>query len=163
MLPKIAASIITDFDAWKRAFEADAPGILARHVHRSVDDPRLVCVVLAAADRESLERFLGHGEIELLVPQEDRATTTAAAAAAALVSFDVESYERWKAAFDAILETRRRASVVGHVVSRSAANPNRVVVYFQAESASQLRAMFESNALTSAMKKAGVRRIEVFQ
>jgi quinol monooxygenase YgiN len=170
VIPKIAASIthhVDDFDAFMKAFEAESSerkdaGILEHYVHRSVDDEGLVCVYLTAVDRGRLERFLGKADpkalqpsVELLVPQEDRASK-GVAVAAALSSFDVESYDRWKAAFDANVETRRRASVVGYAISRSAANPRRVVVYLQAESAPQLRAMFATNELTSVMKKAGV-------
>jgi hypothetical protein len=175
-LPSIAATVtvtVGDFDAWKKTFEARAEarknaGILGHHINRSADDPGVVSVYLPASDRGKLEGFLADmtarmqksgvsdtPSIALLVPQEDRATR-GRALAAAMLSFDVESYDRWKSAFDSGVELRKRGGVVGWAVNRSAANPNRVLVYLQAESAETLRALVTSSELAAGMQKAGV-------
>jgi hypothetical protein len=178
-LPTIAVTLthrIADFDAWQKAFEAHAAerrkaGILGHHIMRSADQPELVSVYLPANDRSSLERFLASGDLEaqmrkvfvtempqwlLLVPQERR-TVSGRAPAAASVTFRVEDYARWKASFDAGRERRDRASIVGYSVSRTLAEPNRVFVYLQAESAEQLRAMLGSSEFAANQQRAGVR------
>jgi hypothetical protein len=175
-LPPIAAICtgnVADFDAWRPQFDATAhlrkeAGVLGHHIDRSADDPRLAVTYLAASDRTRLEGLLlapelrarlkaaGVTEIEhtIVVPQEDR-TVRSGTHASAMSSFDVEDYARWKAAFDAGAETRRRATIVGHAVCREAERPNRVTVYLQAESAEKLRALLTSDDLREAMRKAG--------
>jgi hypothetical protein len=51
---------VDDFDAWKRAFDADpldrkGSGVRSYRVMRGVDDPRLVTVDLAFDDRDAAE------------------------------------------------------------------------------------------------------------
>jgi hypothetical protein len=163
----IAATLmsrVTDFAAWKTAFAAGASrreeaGILGHHIGRGADDPGHVCVLVAATDRDRLERFLagvgGVQEIALLWPQEDRLDWSRPLAAA-LLSHEVEDYDRWKAMFDAGRETRQRAGVVGHVVARSARDPSQVLVYLQAESTDELRTLLTSSGLAVKMQRAGV-------
>jgi hypothetical protein len=178
-LPTIAATVtqrIRDFDAWKKAFDAHAAerqkaGILGHHILRSADEPEFVSVYLSATDRSSLERFLAGSDLKtkmrdvgiteapqslLLVPQEQR-TVRGRGLASASVTFEVEDYARWKAAFDGGREGRERAGIVGHAVDRTVADPNRVVVYFQAESTERLRARLGSPAVAAGQQKAGVR------
>jgi hypothetical protein len=175
-LPPIAAICtgkVADFDAWTPKFDAATPqrkeaGVLGHHIDRSADDPCLAVTYLAASDRARLEGLLlapeikarlkevGVTEVEhtIVVPQEDR-TVRSGTHASAMTSFDVEDYARWKAAFDAGAETRRRATIVGHAVAREAERPNRVTVYLQAESAEKLRALLTSDELREGMRRAG--------
>jgi quinol monooxygenase YgiN len=178
-LPPIAATVtfrVADFAEWKKAFDSHEEarrqaGILRQQIHRGTDDPNLVCVYAAASDRGKLQGFfasdelaarqraagiLGPPSVVLLVPQESR-TVHDRKLAAAMVTHEVEDYDRWKATFDADGEGRTRAGIVGHGIARSATNPNVVVVYVQADSTAQLRALLGSSELAARMQKAGVR------
>jgi quinol monooxygenase YgiN len=177
-LAPIAASVtfrVVDFAAWKKGFDSHEQvrrqaGILGLQINRGTDDPGLVCVFSHATDRDKLQAFLtsddlkarereagvlGPPSIELLVPQEDQAVR-GKTLASTVALFEVESYDRWKAAFDAGRELRTRAGIIGHAINRSATNPNRVCVYLQAETAAQLRALHGSAELAASMKKCGV-------
>jgi quinol monooxygenase YgiN len=176
-LPAVASVTtirVQDFDGWRSRFEAVAAerkeaSILGHVLYRNADDPSLVSIFFTATDRARLDRFLQDPELAarqraagitesshvVLLPQEDH-TAKSGATAAALVSHDVEEYDRWKAGFDAQAEWRRRAGVIGHSVSRVADRPNRVVILAQSASAEGLQALSPSDELRASMQKAGV-------
>jgi hypothetical protein len=91
----------------------------------------------------------------VLVLQEDRLDRSQPRACA-LVTLEVENYDRWKAAFDTGREHRERNGIVGYAISRSASQPNQVQVQVQASTTDQLRAIFGAGVRTENMKKAGV-------
>jgi len=175
-VPPIAAvsSIrVEDFERWHAAFSTTAHvrkggGILGHALCRSAEDPSVVFAFFPASDRARLDRFLGdpelparlrtHGATDhryfLVVPQEIKSAESGATAAA-MVVHDVEDYDRWKAAFDAHAETRRRAGILGHTVTRLAEQPNRVSVFLQAGSADAIQSLLGSDELRASMQKAG--------
>ncbi len=75
---------------------------------------------------------------------------------AVIVSHTVADFDTWKAAFDAVEDARRSASVVGHHINRSEENPNDLSVYLAATDAEALRAFASSQELKDAMTGAGV-------
>ncbi len=75
---------------------------------------------------------------------------------ALIVNHTVADFDAWKAAFDAVEDARRSASVVGHHINRSEENPNDLSVYLAATDAEALRAFASSQELTDAMTGAGV-------
>jgi quinol monooxygenase YgiN len=177
-LPAVTAVItmrVQDFDGWRTKFEATAhlrkeAGFLAHHLCRSAADPSVVYLILHASDRARADRFLNDPALTerarsagatdatsyFVVPQERNILKGGGPRAAAIVSHDVEDYDRWKSAFDAGAQVRLRATIVGHSVNRSATEPNKVVSFFQADSAESLKALLQSDDLRAAMKKAGV-------
>jgi hypothetical protein len=76
---------------------------------------------------------------------------------AVVVTHDVESYERWKTAFDAHAGARRGAGIISTHINRHAEDPNRLSVYFAATDAGKLGAFLESRDLASTMLDAGVK------
>ena len=78
-------------------------------------------------------------------------------AAAVVVTHDVESFERWKRAFDSHAEARRTAGVVATHVNRDAEDPNRLSVYMAATDGARLAAFLKSPDLASTMLDAGVK------
>ena len=78
-------------------------------------------------------------------------------AAAVVVTHDVESFERWKAAFDTHAEARRKAGIVSAHINRDADDPNRLSVYLGGSDAAKLAAFLKSPDLSSTMLDAGVK------
>jgi hypothetical protein len=78
-------------------------------------------------------------------------------AAAAVVTHDVESFDRWKRAFDAHGEARRSAGIIATHINRDAEDPNRLSVYIAGTDATKLAAFLKSPALASTMLDAGVK------
>ncbi len=177
-LPSIAAVVshdVTDFDAWKRAFDGDSAarqgaGIVATHVNRDAANPNQLSVYIAGNDAERLSAFLssrdlmatmrdagvkGPPSIALITPVEDR-TVKDRPLAGAIVRHEVQDFSTWKRAFDDDGEARRKAGIIGHAVNRSVKNPSLVVVYLQAESLESLRAFASRPELKTVMKAGGV-------
>jgi len=166
---------VEDYAAWKRAFDRHAAvrreaGIFAAHVNQDADNPNRLSVYLAAADRAKLAAFIG--DIALmatmreagvtgppyiidLTPVEDL-TRKDRPLAGLIIRHEVRDYALWKQAFDRHGEVRAKAGVIGHAVSRSARDPNVVVIYLQAESLEALRAFAAAPELKAAMQTAGV-------
>jgi hypothetical protein len=82
---------------------------------------------------------------------------TTSLAAAVVVTHDVESFERWKAAFDTHADARRSAGIVLSHVNRDADDPNRLSVYLAGNDATKLAAFLKSPDLSSTMLDAGVK------
>ena len=166
---------VQDYAAWKRAFDRHAAvrrdaGIFAAHVNQDADNPNRLSVYLAAADRAKLAAFIG--DIALMATMRDAGVTGPPhiidltpvedltckdrPLAGLIIRHEVHDYASWKQAFDRHGEGRAKAGVMGHAVSRSARNPNVVVVYLQAASLEALRALAAESELKAVMQAAGV-------
>ena len=77
--------------------------------------------------------------------------------AAVVVTHDVESFERWKVAFDRHADARRTAGVLATHINRDADHPNRLSVYMAGSDAARLAAFLKSSDLASTMLDAGVK------
>jgi quinol monooxygenase YgiN len=77
--------------------------------------------------------------------------------AAAVVTHDVENYERWKLAFDGHASSRRTAGIISTHINRDAENPNRLSVYLAGTDAAKLDAFLKSRDLADTMVGAGVK------
>jgi hypothetical protein len=75
---------------------------------------------------------------------------------AVLVSHTVESYDQWKAAFDAHAGARKAAGILGHHINRAADDPRALAVFLPAVDRKRLEAFVESADLKSTMRDAGV-------
>jgi hypothetical protein len=84
-------------------------------------------------------------------------TQLSAPAAAVVVTHDVESFDRWKRAFDGHADSRRAAGVVATHVNRDADDPNRLSVYIAGSDATRLAAFLKSPDLAQTMLDAGVK------
>ena len=73
-----------------------------------------------------------------------------------LVQFTVESYAKWKPAFDAGLDLRTQAGALGSQVFRSGNNPREVFVLLEWEELEKARVFFAAPELKQAMEAAGV-------
>ncbi len=76
---------------------------------------------------------------------------------AAVVTHEVESYERWKAAFDAHAPARKSAGITTAHINRDVQNPNQVSIYLAGTDAAKLGAFLESRDLANTMLDAGVK------
>ena len=83
--------------------------------------------------------------------------TQPAPAAAVVVTHDVESFDRWKSAFDSHAAARRTAGVIATHINRDADDPNRLSVYMAGTDAGRLAAFLKSPDLASTMLDAGVK------
>jgi heme-degrading monooxygenase HmoA len=84
-------------------------------------------------------------------------TQTTPPTAAVVVTHDVESFERWKHAFDSHADARRTAGVTTTHINRDADQPNRLSVYMAGSDAARLAAFLKSPDLASRMLGAGVK------
>lgn len=165
---------ITDFAQWKAAFDGHQPArkeasMLGHHINR--DSGTEVCVYLPATDRAKVQAFLdspdlrttmqGAGvtqppRIDWLKPIEDSHIATRPTAAI-LVTHDVADFDAWKRVYDGLDGLRRDHGVIGAAVNQALDNPNRVIVYHQAETLAELQAFVASPALKAGMAAGGVK------
>jgi hypothetical protein len=68
----------------------------------------------------------------------------------------VEDYDRWRAVYDELADFRKHNGIVGDAVNQELDDPNRVIVYHQANDMDSLRAFVDSVELKEAMPRAGV-------
>jgi hypothetical protein len=73
-----------------------------------------------------------------------------------IVTHTVEDYDAWRAAYDDFDDIRKQAGIVGHAVNQELGNPNRVIVYHQANDMASLRTFVDSDELRQGMQRAGV-------
>jgi hypothetical protein len=78
-------------------------------------------------------------------------------AAAVVVTHDVESFDRWKTAFDSHASARKLAGITAVHINRDAAEPNRLSVYMAGGDAGKLSAFLSSSDLQATMLGAGVK------
>lgn len=178
VLPTITAVVthkVNDYDAWKQVFDQHAAtrrdaGVIGSHINRSVDDPNLLSIYLAATDRAKLEGFFasedlkstmmkagvaGPPTITLMTPVEDH-TQKRDPLFGMIAIHPVADFDAWKEVYDEVDEARQAAGIIGHAVNRGADDANLVVVYHQAESLEALQAFASSDELKGAMQRAGV-------
>jgi hypothetical protein len=74
-----------------------------------------------------------------------------------VVTHDVESFERWKRAFDAHATSRRTAGIVSAHINRDADDPNKLSIYLAGTDAGKLDAFLKSTDLANTMLDAGVK------
>ncbi|MCP3982287.1 MAG: hypothetical protein GY716_23535 [bacterium] len=171
----LVAHRVADYAAWKRVFDDTRQfrkddGIFGHDVSRDADAPERIYVYCPAADAAKLAAHLqnpklkeimqsagveGEPEVWSMNPMsadfiEDRKLP------GMVVVHEVEDYSSWRKAYDDFDAHRKRAGIVGHAVNQDAGNPNRVIIYHQAEEMSALRAFVESSELREAMQSAGV-------
>ena len=75
---------------------------------------------------------------------------------AMIVKVRVTDFEKWKPVFDEVETVRRDHSATGHEVYRDATDPNVVVVVTHYQDLSRAKEYSGSEALRSAMERAGV-------
>jgi quinol monooxygenase YgiN len=178
MAPTVTAVVthrVADYDAWKAAFDQHAEarrsaGVIAHHINRDTDDPNLVSIYLAGADRSKLEAFFGSDDLKstmanagvegaptitLMEPVEDQ-TQKRDPLYGMIVVHPVADFDSWKKVYDQVDALRREHGIIGHAVNRSIADSNLVIVYHQAETLEALRAFASSPELENAMESAGV-------
>ena len=73
-----------------------------------------------------------------------------------LIHHKVENFENWRRAYDDHRGARDKAGLKEQHLLRNVANPNDVVILFQADDLERARAFTRSNDLRTAMQKAGV-------
>ena len=68
----------------------------------------------------------------------------------------VADYARWKPIFDEREATRREYGITSHSVHRDADDPNTIIIAFRVTDLNRAREYASSDALRSAMERAGV-------
>jgi len=177
-IPPVALLVshnVADYDVWKKAFDdhqsaRKEAGCLGHDVHRGIDDPDRVTIYNPAGDVDKLKAFLegpdlseamqsagvqGVPTVTLMKPMSAEFTENRLLPGI-VVTHDVEDYSRWRTAYDDFDAHRKQVGIVGHAVNQLLGNPNRVVIYHQAETADTLRAFLESAKLKEVMQSAGV-------
>jgi hypothetical protein len=167
---------VRDYDTWKKMFDdhmaaRKAASCLGHHINRGADDPYKVYVYCPATDPQRLRAFVesadlpdvmkragveGRPAVNLMKPMSvdiipDRIL------AGIIVEHAVEDYDRWRIAYDDFDGFRKKCGIIGHAVNQELDDPNRVIVYHQAETPDSLRTFLESTELREAMQRAGVR------
>jgi quinol monooxygenase YgiN len=183
--PTITAIVthrVSDYATWKAAFDADAgarreAGIVGSHINRSVDDPNLLSVYLAATDAAKLDAFFhsdrlketmskagveGPPTITLMTPVEDK-TVKSDPVYGMIVVHPVADFDAWKKVYDQLDDLRQKGGIIGAAVNRDANDPNRVIVFHQAKTLEALKAFAESPDLKAAMQRGGVAGPPTFQ
>jgi len=177
-LPPAAVTInyqVADFDTWKSAFDGNRQGridhgFVGHHINRAEEDPNLLSVYLAAGDVAAAQAYVVSDELKALMqdagvvspPQRTwlkplrEAIVWDRQLPAVIVSHEVEDVDRWLAGYDGAAEMQRSAGIVGHAANQVIDEPSRVVVYHQAESFDDLRALLASADLRAGMEEAGV-------
>lgn len=171
----LIAHRVADYDSWKSVFDGHATArkeasCLGHYLKREIDFPDMVYVYCLATDVEKLRTFLGSddlvesmrkagvdgkAEITLMKPM-SRDLVAKRKLPGIIVMHSVKDYQTWRAAYDGFDDFRRQSGIVGHAVTQEFGNPNRVIVYHQADDVNLLRAFVESAELREVMQRAGV-------
>ncbi len=171
----LIAHRVADYDAWKLVFDGHAQArkeasCLGHYLKRGIDFPDTVYVYCLATDADKLRTFLGsvdlvetmrkagvegEPEITLMKPM-SRDLVAKRKLPGIIVMHSVKDYETWRVAYDEFDGFRRQSGIVGHAVTQEFGNPNRVIVYHQADDVNLLRAFVESAELREVMQRAGV-------
>ena len=174
-LALIVSHSVSNFEHWKRIFDADqatrqAAGFLGHHINRGADDPNMLSAFMPVTDRARAEAFLANPQLKETM---SRAGVTSAptftwvervsgsyvgdrAVAAAMISHEVADFDAWKKVYDSVESLRQQAGIIGQAVNRVVGNPKLALVYHQAETRAALEAFFASGDLKAAMKQGGV-------
>lgn len=177
-VPPIAVLIrhtCADFDRWKAAFDADLPnrkaaGMVGHHINRGRDNPNDLTVYIAATDLGRAQAFatspalkatmekagiISAPEVTWMQPVSENIVWDRNLPAM-MVDHTVADFAAWQVGYAKADEIRRAGGIVGHAVNRGLDNPNRVIVYHQAETADAIAAFAANPGLKAAMQAAGV-------
>ena len=169
---------IADWDQWKGIFDANEgkradSGFVAHHINRAEDDPNALSIYLAVDDVDAAKAYAASDEIRALmeeagvISQPDVLWVKPAAmdtpvwdrpVPGMMVNHLVDDFDTWLEGYkspqaDAM---RSAAGIIGHAANQGIENPNLALVYHQAETFDELRAMAGSDELRHVMKEAGV-------
>ena len=173
-IPPVAlfvAQRVADYETWKRVFDSHLParteaGCLGHHINRGADDPNMVYVYCPATDAAKARAFLESpdlGDVMKTAGVEGPPTVHVMRPMSAdfipdkilaglIVSHAVEDYGVWREVYDGFDHYRKECGIVGHAVNQEYDDPNRVIVYHQAEALTTLRAFIDSNELKERMR-----------
>ncbi len=73
-----------------------------------------------------------------------------------IIRHKVADFAKWKTAFDAHADARRKAGSRGGTLYRSADNPNETLIVLEWDSVANARKFTQSSDLQETMKRAGV-------
>jgi hypothetical protein len=177
-LPPYAALLshtVEDVDAWKVGFDSHEParvaaGVLGHHLNRAEDDPNRITIFLALSDLDKAKAFASSPDLAdtmkrfgVISPPEtiwlqpiredvvwDRQLP------AMVVDHPVAEFDAWLEVYDSVEDMQKASGIIGQAANRSLDDPQRVIVYHQAESFDTLRAFLADPELQAAMSKGGV-------
>ena len=168
---------IADWDQWKAVFDANeanraANGFVAHHINRAENDPNALSIYLAVGD---LDQAMAYGrsddlralmeEAGVVSPPELSWLKPAAEAAVwdrnvpgVIITHMVADFDSWLEGYKSAEADAMRAAagVIGHAANQGMENPDLALVYHQAETFDDLRALASSDELRHVMKDAGV-------
>lgn len=75
----------------------------------------------------------------------------------AIIVHSVKDFATWKTAFDAHDQTRKDGGIIGYAVSQDPKDPNKVIVWLDAEEQAKLEEFLKGKELKARMKEAGVK------
>ena len=177
-LPPYAALLshtVEDVDTWKVGFDGDEPnrvaaGMLGHHLNRAEDDPNRITMFLALSDLDKAKAFASSPDLAdtmkrfgVISPPEtiwlqpirqdvvwDRQLP------AMIVDHRVADFDAWLEVYDSVGDMQKAGGIIGQAANRSLDDPQRVIVYHQAESFDTLRAFLADPELQAAMGRGGV-------
>ena len=177
-LPPFAALLshtVEDFDTWKTGFDAHQParvaaGMLGHHLNRAEGNPNQITIFLALSDLDQAKAFASSPDLAdtmkrlgVLAPPEvvwvqpirediiwDRQLP------GMIADHRVADFDAWLAVYDSVGDMQKAGGIIGQAANRSLDDPQRVIVYHQAESFDTLRAFLADPELKTTMEAAGV-------
>ena len=179
-LPSAAMLIsyqIADWDQWKGVFDANEgrraeSGFSAHHINRAENDPNALSIYLAVNDVDAAKAYSTSDDLRALmqdagvISKPEVLWVKPAAEAAVwdrtvpgvIVNHLVDDFDSWLEGYKSPQADAMRAAagVIGHAANQGIDNPNLALVYHQAETFEELRAMAGSDELRHVMKEAGV-------
>ncbi len=166
---------VEDVDTWKVGFDSHEParvaaGMLGHHLNRAEDDPNRITMFLALSDLDKAKAFATSPDLAdtmkrvgVISPPEtiwlqpiredvvwDRQLP------AMIVDHRVADFDAWLEVYDSVGDMQKAGGIIGQAANRSLDDPQRVIVYHQAESFDALRAFLADPELQAAMDKGGV-------
>jgi hypothetical protein len=168
--------IVKDYDAWKKAYDTDAParaaaGLSPLALCRGVDNPNLVHVFLVPEDFDKAKAFAENPALKEAM-QKGGVTSTPELLFVDIIRFaetpmdikgrvriahKVKDFDTWLKAYDAEgTETRAQHGLVDRSVSRNHDDPSMAYVVFGVSDIAKAKARFADPAFKKLMTDAGV-------
>src|SRR6185312_726465 len=177
MYGAIMVQRVTDFEAWRAAFEESSgqrrnAGFVAQGVMRGVEDPQLAVVWLAVTDVTRAKQYfgdkairarlkaagaVGRAEIGLSSNMLAKMEPGRTGLHAALLKLRTDDVDTFKSDFEAAEDERQAAGIVGYSLGQDVDDEHLLYVYLQSESPALLRAYVQAKKTKQSWQDSGVR------
>jgi quinol monooxygenase YgiN len=180
-MPPLGAVVthkVKDFAAWKTSFDGHEQGrkdagIVAHAVMKDVKKPNSVSVWVAYADQAKVDAMMGSDDMKAKMKEGGVVGKPAVVAMknafmsppggdkqpkfGAMIVHEVKDFAAWKTAFESHDQVRKDAGIIGYAVSQDPKDPNKVIVWLEADDQAKLEGFLKNKDLKAKMKEAGVK------